>query len=408
MKRGIMMVMLVAGALAAAAAQDQRRDRGVFVEPRNEFGDSIRRTNEAFRAKPKKTARQFRMYFTAVNAPTSQGEFTKVWHTPPISQGNSGMCWCFAATSFFESEIHRKTGRQIKLSELHTVYWEYVEKARRFVRERGESKFGEGSEANAVRRIWKAYGVVPADAYTGLKPGQTFHDHAGMFAEMRTYLGSLRSSNAWNEEQAVATIRAILDHTMGPPPATVTVDGKALTPREYLAKVVRLDLDDYVDVMSLLQSPFHTPALFDVPDNWWRDSSYQNVPLDLFAQTIREAVKNGTTVVIGGDVSEAGYEGHAGMGVIPTFDIPSAFIDDHARQFRFSNSTSTDDHFIHLVGVTERDGRTWYLIKDSASGIRNSQHPGYYFYDEDYVRLKILCFMVPREAARKLLSGAAR
>jgi bleomycin hydrolase len=96
------------------------------------------------------------------------------------------------------------------------------------------------------------------------------------------------------------------------------------------------------------------------------------------------------------------------LGVIPTFDIPSAFIDDNARQFRFSNSTSTDDHFIHLVGVTERDGRTWYLIKDSASGIRNSQHPGYYFYDEDYVRLKILCFMVPREAARKLLSGAAR
>jgi len=38
------------------------------------------------------------------------------------------MCWCFSTTSFLESEIYRLTQRKIKLSELHTVYWEYVEK----------------------------------------------------------------------------------------------------------------------------------------------------------------------------------------------------------------------------------------------------------------------------------------
>jgi bleomycin hydrolase len=408
MKRGIVLVLLLAAGLAESGAQEQRRDRGVFVEPKNEFADSISRSNEAFRKKPRTPARQFRVDFGPVNAPKAPEEFTRAWHTPPVSQGNSGMCWCFATTSFFESEIYRLTRRQIKLSELHTVYWEYVEKARRFVRERGNSEFREGSEANAVTRIWKTYGVVPAEAYTGLQPGQKFHDHSGMFAEMHRYLRSLRESGAWNEEQVVATIRSILDHTLGAPPATVHAEGKSLTPREYLAQVVRINPDDYVDVMSLLESPYNRRALFNVPDNWWRDSSYQNVPLDLFVGTIREAAKKGYTVAIGGDVSEAGYEGHAGIGVIPSFDIPSSFIDEYARQFRFSNSTSTDDHFIHLVGVTERDGRTWYLIKDSASGSRNSTHPGYYFYDEDYITLKILCFLVHKDAAREILSAAGR
>ena len=54
---------------------------------------------------------------------------------------------------------------------MYTVYWEYVEKAKRYIKERGNSAFEEGSEANAVPRIWKMYGIVPDEAYTGLNAG---------------------------------------------------------------------------------------------------------------------------------------------------------------------------------------------------------------------------------------------
>ena len=47
----------------------------------------------------------------------------------------------------------KSSKKEVKLSEIYTVYWEYLEKARRFVRERGNSAFGQGSEANAVPRI---------------------------------------------------------------------------------------------------------------------------------------------------------------------------------------------------------------------------------------------------------------
>ena len=93
--------------------------------------------------------------------------------------------------------------------------------------------------------------------------------------------------------------------------------------------------------------------------------------------------------------------------VIPDFDIPSAYINDDARQFRFSNQTTTDDHGMHLVGYLEKDGKDWYLIKDSGSGSKNNdpnaKEWGYYFFSEEYVKLKMMDFMVHKDAVKELL-----
>jgi hypothetical protein len=35
--------------------------------------------------------------------------------------------------------VYRLTGQEIKLSEMFTVYWEYVERAKRFIAERGKA-----------------------------------------------------------------------------------------------------------------------------------------------------------------------------------------------------------------------------------------------------------------------------
>jgi bleomycin hydrolase len=286
---------------------------------------------------------------------------------------------------------------------MFAVYHEYIEKAKRFVRERGNSAFAEGSESNAVARMWKMYGIVPEDAYTGLKPGQPFHDHSKMYEELNKYMQSLKISGTWNEDEVVSTVKTIMNSFIGEPPETVTVDGKQFTPKEYLEKVVRLNLDDYVDVMSLMEKPFYEFVEYEVPDNWWHSKDYYNVPLADWMKAIKSAIRNGYTVCIGGDVSEAGIYGNVGLAVVPSFDIPSSRINDDARQFRFSNGTTGDDHGIHMVGYTEKDGKDWYLIKDSGSGSRNNTHPGYYFYDEDFVKLKMLSFMVHKDAVKDVI-----
>jgi bleomycin hydrolase len=112
-------------------------------------------------------------------------------------------------------------------------------------------------------------------------------------------------------------------------------------------------------------------------------------------------------MAIGGDVSEAGFSREAQVAYIPTFDINPADIDDNARQFRFSNGTTTDDHGLHLVGYYEKDGTDWYLIKDSGSGSRNNDESaaefGFYFFRGDYIKLKMMDFMVHKDAVSDLL-----
>jgi bleomycin hydrolase len=394
---------IVLCAIHSSPAQVERRDRALFVEPKNEFMDSVRKAADQFINTEESKKKSMRMDFTGISHPAMPEEFTQYWHNKPVSQAISGMCWCFSTTSFYESEIYRLTKREIKLSELYTVYWEYVEKTRRFIQERGNSVFGEGSEANAVSRIWKTYGIVPADAYSGKKPGQIFHDHRKLFTEMNDYLNSVKTTNTWNEETAVATIKSILNHYIGEPPKTVSVAGKTMTPQEYFAKIVRLNLDDYIECISLREKPYYQMAEYEVSDNWWHSKEYYNIPLDEFMAGLRKSVRSGYTVCLGGDVSEPGIDGHEGVAMVPSFDIPSAYIDENARQYRFNNGTTGDDHGIHLVGYLEKDGKDWYLIKDSGSGSRNNKHPGYYFYQEDYVKLKMLGYLVHKNAIKDLI-----
>jgi bleomycin hydrolase len=195
---------------------------------------------------------------------------------------------------------------------------------------------------------------------------------------------------------------------MGEPPAEVTVNGKKMTPVQYLKEVVKINPDDYVDILSYTQEPFYQQVEYKVPDNWWHSADYYNVPLDAYMTTLKDIVRKGYTVCIGGDVSEPGFDRNTQCAVIPEFDIPSAFINDDARQFRFSNRTTTDDHGMHLVGYLEKDGKDWYLIKDSSAGSRNNdanaKEFGYYFFAEDYVKLKMMDFMVHKDAVKDLLT----
>ncbi|HJZ39778.1 MAG TPA: C1 family peptidase [Bacteroidales bacterium] len=389
----------------------QNKDKAVFRESKPGFyQNSVLRDDREVkeRIEPVSVTKNFAVDLSQASLPNRISLYKlQQWHNPPISQGNTGTCWCFSTTSFLESEIFRIHKKQVKLSEAFTVYWEYVEKARRYVQERGNSVFEEGSEANAVTRIWKKYGVVPSEVYTGLLNDRKYFNHEMMVDEMQTYLGSLKENASWNQEAVLATIKSILNHYMGEPPSSIEFDGKNITPVEYLTLVIKINPDDYVDILSYTQEPFYQQVEYKVPDNWWHSEEYFNVPLEVYMSTLKSVVRNGYTVSIGGDVSEPGFDRQTQCAVIPDFDIPPAFINDDARQMRFSNKTTTDDHGMHLVGYLEKDGKDWYLIKDSSAGSRNNDPDapefGYYFFSEDYVKLKMMDFMVHKDAVKELL-----
>jgi bleomycin hydrolase len=395
--------LLPAAVFAQQKAPEKPKPRGVFVEPRNPFWDEIRKSTEAAGAATTPPRKAFVADLAGFETPLDLAAYKPVWHNPPVSQGNTNTCWCYSTTSMLESEVYRLSGRKVRLSEAFTTYGEYLERTRRFIRERGRSAVAEGSEANAVTRDWRLYGCVPLEAYPGLLPGQRFADHSKIIAEVKGYLDHVKASNAWDEEAALRTVRAILDHYLGAPPERFTVEGREYTPQTYLREYLRIDLDDYVNVVSYEQQPFGRQVEYEVPDNWWHAADYWNVPLDTFMTILRGALERGYSAALGGDVSEPGRSPEKKVFMIPDFDIPSSAIDDDARQFRFSNGSTTDDHGIHLVGYLQKDGKGWFLVKDSGSSAFNHEPKGYYVLTEEYVKLKMMDFMVHKDAVKGLI-----
>jgi bleomycin hydrolase len=355
------------------------------------------------RKKARKERKIIRLDVSKIKRPSSPKVFKQVWHFPPVPQYLTGTCWDFSATSFMESEIYRLSKQKIKLSEIHTAYYEYIEKAKEFVKTRGNSAFEEGSESNALIRIWKKYGVVPKNIYKGVLRKDGRHDHSQMFREMKNYLKFIKEHNYWDEKEVVAYIKIILNKYLGTPPKTFDYNGKTYTPKEFLSKVLKINLDDYVGFMSTLSIPFWTQGEFKVTDNWWHSKDYYNVPLNIFYSIIKKAINKGYSITIGGDVSEPGYYGEKDIAIVPTFDIPQEYINQDSREFRIYNRTTGDDHGIHLIGYKRFAGHDWFLIKDSARSSRHGKFKGYYFYREDYIKLKMLTIMLHKDVVKDIL-----
>ncbi len=405
------LILIIISILIVSSGFSQvKTDKAEFKEYesgyyQNSILKDVRHINQSL--EKKEVDKRFQMDQSGYSVPNKVSDYKKEWANPVISQGNAGSCWAYSTVSFLESEVYRIHKKQVKLSEIYTVYWEYVEKARGFVNTRGESFFAQGSEGNAVTRIWKKYGTVPYSAYTGLLHNRKHHTHAKMFKEMNSYLQSVKEKNAWNENEVIETIKDIMNHYIGKPPVKFTVDGKEFTPETYLKDHLKIKPEDYIEILSYKQEAYWQKVEYKVPDNWWHSEDYYNIPLDDFMKAVNNSIKKGYTMSIGGDVSEAGFLKSTQIAMIPNFDIPSEYINENSRQFRFSNETTTDDHGMHLVGYTEKDGINWYLIKDSSSGSRNNNENadefGYYFFHEDYIKLKMMGFTVHKDAVKDIL-----
>ena len=413
MKRIFITAGLIASMIAGSQAQNVSKGKIVTEEKGKGFYiESIMKDVTAVEEKLTEKAPyvRFVMDQSGMDLPNNPSLYKTAWSNPSKSQGNAGTCWSFSTTSFYESEVLRQHGKKVEISEIYSAYCEYLEKARRFIEKRGNSEFSEGSEGNAVARIMKTYGAVPEEAYTGLIDDRKYHSHAKMVEEMTAFLNSMKTSNAWNVEFGLETIKSIMNHYLGVPPTEFVVEGKTYTPQTYLKDYLQINPEDFVEILSYKQEPYWQQVEYKVTDNWWHNKEYYNVPLNDFMDALKKAVKAGYTLSIGGDVSESGFSRETNCALIPDYDIPSAYINDDARQFRFSNETTTDDHGMQAIGILENYkglGKDWYLIKDSSSGSRNvdtnSPNFGYYFFHEDYIKLKMMGFTVHKDAVKDLL-----
>jgi bleomycin hydrolase len=335
-------------------------------------------------------------FIAATPRPQRVEDFNVIPHLPPLNQGATLFCWSFSTASFLESEMQRLGMAPMRLSVFYPVSYLFMEKAKLYVRTKGQSRFGPGDLFSGVLDVIKEYGTMPAAVYGGDKE-EIPSNHADLYRELDQYIASVKATAAWNEERVLKRVQAMLSKYLGKPPTTFTYKGKTFSPKSFFNEVVKLPWNEYVIITSFQYAPFYQFTELRVPDNWKHNSNYFNVPLDVFYNSLKEAVSQGYSVAVDVDISEPSYELTKGVAIIPDFDMPGTAISQEARELRFNNGTTTDDHLAQIVAYKKFGNEDWFLVKDSLHTAWEGDHPGYVFFHASYVKLKVLAFLVHRD-----------
>jgi bleomycin hydrolase len=239
---------------------------------------------------------------------------------------------------------------------------------------------------------------MPESAYSGLCDGSTKHNHSELFELVKAALQVLAKEDRKPSKHWEAAILGIVDAYVGTPPNSILIEGKTVTPKEYADEVLKLPIDDYVEVMSSGMTPFHQSAELLVPDNWLRYQGYWNVPIDEFMESLDHAVRSGYSVAVDCDVSEPGFKGGIAK-LPPNLEKPGA-VTQEVRDSMFRDRETTDDHLMHIVGIAkDKDGGTFYLTKNSWG--QTGPFSGNCYLSAAYVRAKALAFMVHKDGMPK-------
>ena len=345
--------------------------------------------------------------------------------TPVKNQASSGTCWSFSGVSFLESELLRKGKGTFDLSEMYIVRRNYEDKAEKYTRLHGYLNFAPGGSFADVVETLDEYGLVPESAYTGLRHGETRHDHGEMDKALSGYMKGIAEaktvSTAWK-----AGFRGIMDAYLGEKPTSFAYNGKSYTPQSF-REFLGLKQSDYISLSSFTHHPFYTTFTIEVPDNWrWAKSA--NLPIDEMMAVIDNAIMNGYTLAWASDVSEGGFS-RKGIAIIPdenatenagsdqakwlglsererissinnkigTEILKEKTITQEMRQKAYDNFQTTDDHGMQIYGIAkDQNGNKYYMVKNSWG--ETGTYNGIWYASEAFVRYKTLNIVVNKES----------
>ena len=369
---------------------------------------------------------------SAMGAMAQGYQFTDVCRvpaTPVKNQASTGTCWCFATTSFMESELLRMGKGEYDLSEMFIVRQKYMNQLNDNYIRQGEGNIGQGSLSHTFMNAFRQVGIVPEEVYSGINYDSDRHNHG----ELVRYMGAIaneavkmrKRSPEYNE-----LIQSLFDIYLGKVPEKFSYKGKEYTPQSFAASL-GLNMDDYVELTSFNHHPYYQKFEVEVHDNWEHYQQY-NLPLDELIEVQDYALQHGFTVCWDGDVSEKGFSFKNGVAINPevkkvedysTTDrarfekmdekerldevykfehpYPEVNVTQEVRQAGFECSVATDDHLMHLTGIVKDQNGTKYYITKNSWGTERNTFGGYLNMSESYVRAKMIYIMVHKDAIPK-------
>ncbi|MDY5638443.1 MAG: C1 family peptidase [Parabacteroides sp.] len=373
---------------------------------------------------------------SAMGAMAQGYQFTDVCRvpaTPVKNQASTGTCWCFATTSFMESELLRMGKGEYDLSERFIVRQKYMNQLNDNYIRQGEGNIGQGSLSHTFMNAFRQVGIVPEEVYSGINYDSDRHNHG----ELVRYMGAIaneavkmrKRSPEYNE-----LIQSLFDIYLGKVPEKFSYKGKEYTPQSFAASL-GLNMDDYVELTSFNHHPYYQKFEVEVHDNWEHYQQY-NLPLDELIEVQDYALQHGFTVCWDGDVSEKGFSFKNGVAINPevkkvedysTTDrarfekmdekerldevykfehpYPEVNVTQEVRQAGFESYVTTDDHLMHLTGIVKDQNGTKYYITKNSWGTERNKFGGYLNMSESYVRAKMIYIMVHKDAIPKAIKA---
>ncbi|MNK87364.1 Peptidase C1-like family protein [compost metagenome] len=270
--------------------------------------------------------------------------------------------------------------------------------------------------------MYKKYGTVPREVYTGLNYGTDKNKFAEMGALIEGVLTAVvKNPNGELTPNWQKAYSAVIDSYLGKVPDNFTYKGKNYTPQSFAKEVVGINPDEYVEMSSFTNAPYYQKTTMMVPDNWSLDQVY-NVKLNDMTDVIDNALKKGYTVAWATDVSEKSFSWKNGVAYVASkkfddmtaeekadmFNGPKAEpeITPEMRQAAFDNYTTTDDHGMHIIGLAkDQTGKEYYIVKNSWG--ETNDYKGFLFVTKNFVKYKTTALLVnkggiPAEIAKKL------
>lgn len=297
----------------------------------------------------------------------------------------------------------------VALSEIFSARNAYVEKGKNYVRMHGAVTLGDGGALHDVINMYRQYGTVPQVNYTGLNYGTKINKFGEMGAITTAVLEAVvKNANKTLTPNWQKAYTAVIDSYLGQVPEKFDYKGKSYTPQTFAKQVVGINPDDYVELSSFNDHPFYSKFTLLVQDNWSFDQVY-NVKVNEITDIIDNALKNGYSVAWATDVSEKSFSYKNGVAYIPAkpYDEmneqekatmfsepkPEMEITQENRQLAFDNYETTDDHGMHIVGLTkDQNGKEYYIVKNSW-GVTND-YKGYLYVTKNYVKYKTTAFLL--------------
>lgn len=343
------------------------------------------------------------------------------------NQKSSGRCWIFAALNTFRFEVmHKWNLKDFEFSQNYIFFYDKLEKANYFLESVlktldepvdgrlysfiNAGPLSDGGQWNMFANVVRKYGVLPKDNYpdAAAAANSRFFDKY-LTSKLREFAIELRKDaeagvglEALREKKAaqMEVIYRMLVISLGEPPKTFdftaqTKDGEAIqefgiTPQEFFAKYVPVNLDDLVGLVNApasnkpMNRTYRVKFLGNVVEG--EPVCYLNLPIEKMKAAVVAQLRDGHPVWFGSDCGQFGLRADG------IFDRASSRVEDlYGIEYHFTKGErleygdSAMNHAMVFQGVNlDQNGQPDRWRVENSWGPDSGGHGGYYIASDSW------------------------